>query len=227
MKKLLLSLIFMALMAALAASSPSAAAAAENEIGAIAALEYQIEHNPGGDSGYAVLSPVDALSLKLNENDMIRSYNGSTAEIKLTCGAVIQMAPGAEIQLGFSRIRINKGGAWINYKSKKKDGKISFTATTPAGTMGIKGTIFAAKFDEKTGSAFLQVKEGLVEFRQTKTNKTVDVAENQLLTVEKGKPLSDPVAVDASYDVLTGAARPNNEFENYQNTNPFDRLRKK
>ena len=205
----------------------SGAALSDDAAGAITALEYRIEHNPGGDSGYTVLSPVDALSLKLNDKDMLRSYNGSTAEIKMACGALIQLAPESEMQIGLNGVRINKGGAWINYKPKKKDGKISFTVNTPAGAMGIRGTLFAAKFDEKTGNAFLQVKEGLVEFRQAGTDETVDVAENQLLTVEKGKPLGTPAAVDASYDVLTGAARPDREFENYQNTNPFDRLRKK
>lgn len=224
MKKLFTVFI---LLAAFAGASGAGPASAEGEVGAISALECQIEHNPGGDSGYAVLAPADALSLKLNENDMLRSYNGSTAEIKLNGGALIQLAPGAEMQLGFGRVRINKGGAWINYRASKKDGKISFVVTTPAGTMGVKGTVFAAKYDDKTGGAFLQVREGVVEFRQAGTEKTVDVGENQLLTVEKGKPLGAPAAVDPSYDVLTGAARPNNDFENYQNTNPFDRLRKK
>ena len=222
---------FLSLIAGLIAAGiigVSGAALAADGVGVISLLESKIEHNPGGDSGYAVLSPIDALSMKLNNNDMLKSHNGSTAEIKMNGGAVISLARDAEMQVGINNIRINKGGAWISYKPEKKDGRISFAVKTPAGTMGIKGTTFAVKVDEKSAQAFLQVREGCVEFKQDGTGKTVDVKDNQLLVIEKGKEIGEPVSVEAGYDVLSISPRPDSgqKFEDYQNANPFDKLRK-
>ncbi|HOT77077.1 MAG TPA: FecR family protein [Candidatus Wallbacteria bacterium] len=224
--KTFLSLIAAAITAGLIGIS--GASGASDAVGVVSRLESKIEHNPGGDSDYTVLAPIDALSLKLNNNDILKSHSGSTAEIRMNGGAVISLASDAEMQLGINNVRINKGGAWISYKPEKKDGRISFTVKTPAGTMGIKGTTFAVKVDEKSAQAFLQVREGCVEFKQDDTGKTVDVKDNQLLVIEKGKEIGAPVSVEAGYDILSAPAQTDSglKFEDYQNANPFDKLRK-
>lgn len=202
----------------------------QDTVGIISSVAGPLDFNSGGTGEYSVLHQVDALNMPLNNNDIIRSRDDSTAEVKMNNGAVMQLAAGVEMQFGYNNIRINKGGAWINYKSKANDGKISFVVVTPAGTMGIKGTTFAVKVDDKNNNAFLQVKEGIVEFKQDKTNKTVDVTGNQLLVIEKDKELGAPVNVSVDYDLLTPAGAGGSgdkKFEDYQNSNPFNQLRKK
>jgi hypothetical protein len=221
-------IVFLAFFISADASNKSAYS--QDTVGIISSASASLEYNPGGNTEFSVLHQVDALNMPLNNNDIIRSRDDSTAEVKMNNGAVMQLAAGVEMQLGYNNIRINKGGAWINYKSKVNDGKISFAVVTPAGTMGIKGTTFAVKVDDKNNNAFLQVKEGVVEFKQDKTNKTVDVKSNQLLVIEKDKELGAPVNISADYDILTPAGADgagNKNFEDYQNSNPFNQLRKK
>lgn len=201
----------------------------QDTVGIISFASGPLDYNSGGIGEYSVLHQVDALNMPLNNNDKIKSHDESTAEVKMNNGAVMQLAAGVEMQFGFNNIRINRGGAWINYKSKTNNGKISFIVVTPAGTMGIKGTTFAVKVDDVNNNAFLQVKEGIVEFKQNKTNKTVNVTSNQLLVIQKGKELGVPVAVSCDYDLLMSASTGglgNKNFEDYQNSNPFNQLRK-
>lgn len=226
--------LFLALIAVvpvfISAVTANKIAYSQDTVGIISSVAGPLDFNSGGSGEYSVLHQVDALNMPLNNNDIIRSRGDSTAEVKMNNGAVMQLAAGVEMQFGYNNIRINRGGAWINYKSKTNDGKISFVVATPAGTMGIKGTTFAVKVDDANNNAFLQVKEGIVEFKQDKTNKTVDVADNQLLVIEKGKELGAPVTVSGDYDILMPAGAGGSgskNFEDYQNSNPFDQLRKK
>jgi hypothetical protein len=229
--KIWLFLVLIAIMPVfISAVTANKIAYSQDTVGIISSVAGPLDFNSGGSGEYSVLHQVDALNMPLNNNDVIRSRGDSTAEVKMNNGAVMQLAAGVEMQFGYNNIRINRGGAWINYKSKTDDGKISFVVATPAGTMGIKGTTFAVKVDDANNNAFLQVKEGIVEFKQDKTNKTVDVTGNQLLVIEKGKEIGAPVTVSGDYDLLVpaGAGGPGSKnFEDYQNSNPFDQLRKK
>lgn len=226
---------FVSLLLSFALISPIFAGTefAQEPVATIAAASGDIEFNQGGEQpAFKVVKFEDACNKQLSDRDIVRSYNGSTAEVQLNCGADIKLLAGVEMQIGIARVRLKKGGIWVSYKAKVKNGKSMFSVETPVGTIGIRGTVFAVKIDDKTGNAFVQVKEGIVEFKQDKTGKTVEIKGGQLLVIERDKNLRAPVNVGPDYDItaerLEGGGQKNdggnNDGDGYQNTNPMEKL---
>lgn len=204
---------------------------AQDAVASFASVGGSIEYKPEAAEKYSLVEADTALTMALNDGDIVRSYNDSTAEIKMNIGASIQLHGGTEMQVGHGNIRINRGGVWINYKARTGKGKVTFVVSTPAGTIGVKGTVFAVKYDETSGGVLVQVREGAVEFKPEGAGGPVEIKSDQLLIVEKNKSIRAPMAVKPDYDVLaaggndsSGSSGGDGKKEDYQNVSPLEKL---
>lgn len=171
-----------------ASSFPADAASDKREIGFLKSLSGGISHDSLGESGYKSLSAEEALKLKLCAGDKIMPAEGSAGEIETNYGASFSFSGVAEMQLLDFSLRINRGGAWVNYKPvKNQKGEYRFKVITPAGTIGIKGTRFHV--DAKEHATVIIVTEGVVTFTSNSGEKT-EIKAGEKLVVEKGKPLA-------------------------------------
>lgn len=194
--------VFCAFISALAFSfSLSLNAAEKREVARFEKLSGGVDYDSLGETGYRELGRDEAMGVKLCVKDKISSRSGSAGEIVTNYGASLDFAEGTEIQMLDFSVRINRGGVWINYKPVKDSGGTKkFTVVTPAGTIGIKGTVF--KVDVKGGITTVVVAKGEVTFTSNSGEK-VDIKAGEKLVIVEGKPVPKPVK--ASLEELINA----------------------
>lgn len=181
-----------------------------NPVASFTSLNGKIKYDRTGASGYAEYDREKAIKLQLFNSDKVLIEKPTTAEVTMTCGASLRVLEDTEFQVYFTGLRLNRGATWVNYKPvKKPDGQYIFKLSTPVCTIGIKGTNFLARFDEKTGKGLVGVREGKVEVEMSKSDGgrihhghpntggnggggSVELKEDQMIEFEDGKPLPEP-----------------------------------
>ncbi len=122
------------------------------------------------------------VGMVLNVGDHIKTSEDSTCVIGFGDLSTFVMKPESEIVISApvgkdSKVGLVIGNIWVNIKRMVKDGSMEVDLTDM--TIGVKGTIFEAFHDRKTGIERVSVTEGKVEVRHKRTGKRVIVGAGQ------------------------------------------------
>jgi hypothetical protein len=154
----------------------------------------------------------------VNSGDTIMTGNGSQVTL-LYNSSEFKIAPNSTLVLKSlhtkdkdGEVEVSSGFAWFKLD---KLGKQTFKATTPASTAGVRGTAFAALYDEKTKVAMNCVCDGKVEVAGSAKGTVVSRGSGSL--VKAGEDKVDTFSYKGLIE-KTGAALP--EFEKKIKENP-------
>ncbi len=130
-------------------------------------------------------------TMRLTENDRIKTGKNSKAEIRFDDGTKMQLLSNTIATLKNynlsktgrkSNVVLKKGSVFANVSRLKR--KSSFRVSTVTGVAGVRGTQFYVSINKKKKMK-VEVYKGKVNV--SAKNKTVIVKANQQTTVEKGK----------------------------------------
>jgi len=170
------------------------AASGEKPIASFESISGSIKYDKEGKTGYTEIEKEKAAKMELFTSDMLMTENSTTAEIKTTYGAKLKILENTELQINYFNVRIKKGSTWINFKPVKNEtGEVKFKVSTPVGTIGVKGTEFMASYDPAENRMKVGVKEGVVIVGNLAGTESVEVKQDQMVTIEAGKPFPEPV----------------------------------
>jgi|GEM_PF-3949416 len=183
MKKILFQ-IFLSIFIFLFAASLAAA-----EIQSIASIKNStgdIKYSKSENDEYKTLNAKQAMAVPIEQGARMMSCPKTHGTLETIYGANFEFIPDTELQILLHGIRINNGGIWVSYKPvKAPDGNVSFKINTPAGIIGIKGTVFAVTINAETRDTAIQVKEGIVTF-ETTDKKVIDIESGMKLEIKNG-----------------------------------------
>ncbi len=141
---------------------------------------------------------------KIFVGDIIETGLQSTIEVEMVNGVKLEILAMAKVQFGLFNIRIFKGGVWTEYKSNKTK-KRNFEVITPYATIGIKGTVFKTEYDELNKITFVEIIEGIIEFK-TVEGKLIEAGCGKMIKYNEATKnielfdIFDPMAIDANND---------------------------
>jgi len=189
------TLIFFIVMIPLfAVSAEPVPAASEKSVASFESVSGNIKYDKSGMSGYTEIEKEKAAKMELFTSDMVMTENNTTAEIKTTYGAKLKILENTELQINYFNVRIKKGATWINFKPVKSEtGDVKFRVSTPVGTIGIKGTEFMVNYDPAENKMKVGVKEGVISVDNLAGTESVELKQDQMVTVEAGKSIPEPV----------------------------------
>ncbi len=196
-------IFFIMTMPLFAVSAEPVATANEKSVASFESISGNIKYDKEGRSGYIEIEKEKAAKMELFTSDMVMTENNTTAEIKTTYGAKLKILENTELQINYFNVRIKKGATWINFKPVKSEtGDIKFKVSTPVGTIGIKGTEFMVNYDPAENKMKVGVKEGVVSVENLAGTESVELKQDQMVTVEAGKPIPEPVRFSPLSDEL-------------------------
>ncbi|MDX1957968.1 MAG: FecR family protein [Leptospiraceae bacterium] len=145
----------------------------------------------------------------VNSGETIMTGNGSQVTL-LYNGSEFKVAPNSTLVVKSlhnkdkdGEVEVSSGFAWFKLE---KLGKKTFKATTPATTAGVRGTAFAALYDEKTKTAMNCICDGKVEVAGSA--KSTMVSRGSGSVVKAGEEKVDIVSYKGMFEKKTGAALP-------------------
>lgn len=156
-----------------------------------------IKYCGANSQDFILYNPDAAKLLKIMDRDRIVTGEYSVVELLVAGAAGIVVREKTEVQVGFNNLRIKTGDIWVNYKASKTGDKLTFKVVTPAGTLGIRGTSFGVRVDEKTGDTSVKVTEGLVSFETPDGAQNVFISRGEELTVKPGEKPGTPSKIKA------------------------------
>ncbi|HOT74926.1 MAG TPA: FecR domain-containing protein [Candidatus Wallbacteria bacterium] len=159
------TILLLACFTALVSSAAEAATPAAEPVASVSRMSGDFEYKPSSAETFTSIKKEKASELKLYNLDAIKTAEKISGTIETNYGAKISVEEKTEIEVGIFSVRIKNGDMWINFKYQNKDGKGGqFKVLTPAGTIGIKGTIFKTSVDDRGGNVKVTVTEGAVSF---------------------------------------------------------------
>jgi len=184
MRKFIMAfLAFIVLALPINGAFTSIANAASTRVAVIKELKGTVKvKKAGGSKEFTAFA-----KMSLNQGDVLSVGNGGSAVLQFANGTSEddKMTVSENTKLSFSKLSNNKGtttkvsmwsgSAWVDVKSIASAND-EFTLETPTAVMGVRGTHFFTRVDEKSGTTSISVAAGIVQTKTSTDKKTGEPA---------------------------------------------------
>ncbi|MFW6389966.1 MAG: FecR family protein, partial [Halanaerobiales bacterium] len=122
--------------------------------------------------------------IRVGDNGSLELYYENDIYIKVDSNSEFVIGESGEVEKKSQSIKLKLGRIWAKAKGAWGD-LTKFEVKTPTVVAGVRGTLFSVEVDNK--ESILSVKEGIVEFKDSKTGNKKLVFQDEVSTARDGK----------------------------------------